>query len=230
MSFRESHLEFRNRLLSIYDTEEVATYDEWITSLTPEDHAACLADLTCHCYLSPGMSVLDAGAGTGALSVTLSQISGLNITALEPSDAMLRRLRSKAELSDIAVHQGFCDHHSDRFQFPQDHFDVVASRQLTNTLFDPMAAFHNWHYWLRPSGYLIIMDGLYDRDDWRDQWRAFVDSLPLSACRTIATVPYLLEYCGFSVEFAGYMNRTNDRPSTRTKRYMVVARKATQAR
>lgn len=228
MDYREGYLKFRQRLLSMYDTEEVAKYDAWISSLTVDDHRASLSDLLPHCPLRPGMTVLDAGAGTGALCIMLSLVPGLQITALEPCNAMLDRLRGKPEIAGIAVHQGFCDHLADRIHFSAGSFDVIASRQLTNTLFDPLSAFENWHYWLRHGGSVIVMDGLFDRESWPDPWSDLVDQLPLSACRTMATVPYLLEKCGFSIEYVGLMERTNEMPSTRTKRYMVVARKPKQ--
>jgi SAM-dependent methyltransferase len=175
------------------------------------------------------MTVLDAGAGTGVLCMMLSLVPGLQLTALEPCGEMLDRLRSKPEIAGINVHQGFCDHLTDRSHFPAGTFDVVTSRQLTNTLFDPLAAFENWYFWLRPGGWVIVMDGLFDRDGWPDPWKDLIDQLPLSACRTMAMVPYLLEKCGFAIEYVGLMERTNEMPSTRTKRYMVVARKPQQA-
>ncbi|MFN6130518.1 MAG: hypothetical protein ACK5AC_16120 [Planctomycetota bacterium] len=51
MDYREGYLKFRQRLLSMYDTEEVAKYDAWISSLTVDDHRASLSDLLPHCPL-----------------------------------------------------------------------------------------------------------------------------------------------------------------------------------
>lgn len=104
-------------------------------------------------------------------------------------------------------------------------FDLIASRQLANCLFDPLAAFRNWYSWLRPGGAVVVMDGLFDRHDWSEKWEGVVDTLPLSACRTTATVPYLLENTGFRIDFVGLMDHTNALPSTRTQRYMVAATK-----
>ncbi len=170
MSFRESPIEFRQRLLSLYDRDEVAKYDEWIKQLSIDDHQATLDDLQPYCPLRSGMQVLDAGAGTGALSIALSQVPGLQITALEPSELMLDHCRAKPELSRVRLVQGFCDDPSDHALFPLASFDVIASRQLTNNLFDPLAAFQNWHGWLRAEGRLIVMDGFYDRNGWSGRW------------------------------------------------------------
>jgi SAM-dependent methyltransferase len=225
MSFRESQTEFRNRHLLAYSTEEAVKYDGWIATLSLDDHNATLLDMIQHCELLPGMSVLDAGAGTGALCLTLSLVPSLQVTALEPCPAMVERFQQKPQLADVRICQGFCDHISDRSHFQADAFDVIVSRQLTNNLFDPLAAFGNWYHWLRPKGLVVVMDGLYDRGAWGGQWESYVDRLPLSACRTMATVPYLLECSGFDIEFVGFMDKTNALKSTITKRYMVVAKK-----
>jgi SAM-dependent methyltransferase len=193
-----------------------------------DDHQACVEDIGHHLPLTDGMSVLDAGAGTGALCLALTQIPGLQINALEPSRAMGKLLSAKPSLSDISVVEGFCDHANDRDLFSADSFRVIASRQLANCLYDPLAAFRNWHHWLRPGGCVIVLDGHYQRSAWSGKWTDMVDTLPLSACQTNAAVPYLLEEAGFRVDFAGSMNATNARPSTRTKRYMVVATKPSE--
>ena len=103
------------------------------------------------------------------------------------------------------------------------------SRQLGNCLFDPLAAFENWHYWLKPTGAAILIDGLYGRSAWTGIWEEEVDALPLSACQTMATAPYLLEAAGFDVETVALMARANKRPSTMTTRYVTVARKPAEA-
>ncbi|HMO93844.1 MAG TPA: class I SAM-dependent methyltransferase [Pirellulaceae bacterium] len=193
--------------------------------MTSDDHDACVADLKRCVKFRADMSVLDAGSGTGALCLSLIRIPGLRITALEPCQAMSDLLKMKPGLGQITTVCGFCDHAEDRKHFDANSFDVIASRQLANCLFDPLAAFRNWHYWLRPGGVVVVMDGLFDRDAWSGVWEGTVDTLPLSACRTTATVPYLLEQVGFHIDSVGPMTATNALPSTRTQRYIVAATK-----
>ena len=226
MSFRERFAESRRRYLDAYNVDEASKYDAWVTALQAADHEACLQDIASSFSFATGMNVLDVGAGTGALCLALVRFSGLRITALEPCPAMLDRLGSKPELNQVATVEGFCDHPDDRSLFPAKQFDVIVSRQVANCLFDPIAAFQNWHHWLRDQGTVIVIDGLFDRSDWTGVWAEMVDSLPLSTCRSMATVPYLLEQTGYSIEFVGAMNQTNARPSTRTSRYMVLAKKS----
>ena len=92
-----------------------------------------------------------------------------------------------------------------------------------NGLYDPLAAFRSWRRWLRPDGTVLVIDGLYGRDGWRGMWEEEIDALPLSACQTMATVPYLLEASGFRVRAVQRMATVNALPTTRTPRYVVVA-------
>ncbi len=225
MSFRDIQSICRMRYLAMYDAVEASKYNAWVDAMTDADHDACIADLK-HCVeFFGGMAVLDAGSGTGPLCLALVRIPGLNITALEPSSPMIDLLKSKPELAGVTTVQGFCDHAADASIFNASSFDLIASRLLVNNLFDPLAAFRNWKHWLLPGGLVVIMDGLFGREDRKGEWQRFVDDLPLSACGTTALVPYLLEQLGFHVEYAGLMNHTNAMPSTRTKRYIVAARK-----
>jgi SAM-dependent methyltransferase len=225
MKWRGTQSASRKRYIEKFDTEEVDRYESWILQLTREDDEAVLSDISRVFKFRGGMSVLDVGAGTGALCRILSQIPQLFITAMEPSPAMLEKLRTKPELKNVTVVEGFCDSHNDHEYFDDSTFDVIVSRQLVNGLFDPLTAFHNWHRWLKNDGSVIVIDGLYNRSAWTERWEEEIDVLPLSACQTISTIPYLLEATGFKINAVNYMKSTNLIPSTRTKRYIVVASK-----
>lgn len=225
MTYRGTQQDSRQRYLEAYDADGAAKYDEWVQSLNSADHDACVADLKSCVQFREGMDVLDAGSGTGALCLALVRIPGLRITALEPCAAMQELLVSKPELQGVSTVSGFCDSVDDKNNFQPQSFNLIASRQLANCLYDPLAAFRNWHRWLRPGGTVVVMDGLYDRDAWSGEWDGMVDTLPLSACRTTATVPYLLEQVGFRIDHVGPMVHTNALSSTQTTRYIVAATK-----
>ena len=223
--WRISQAESRRRYLEKFDTAEVDSYDALVGTLAPDDEAAYRADLARVYAFRAGQSILDAGAGSGALAQVLGGVGGLAISTLEPAPAMLARLRGKPSLAEVVAVEGFCDHADDRRHFGAASFDAVFSRQLANGLYDPLAAFHNWFHWLKPGGAVVLIDGLYGRNAWTGRWEEEVDALPLSACQTSATVPYLLEAAGFRVNAVERMAQVNARPSTRTTRYVVVATK-----
>jgi SAM-dependent methyltransferase len=224
MEWRGSQADSRHRYLTKFDAAEVDRYDASVGHLEREDQDAYLSDLGRVARLGEGATVLDAGAGTGALCGILSRLPRLSITALEPAPAMLARLTSKAELRGVIAVEGFCDAIEDRRHFEVARFDAIVSRQLVNGLFDPLAAFSNWHHWLSPRGVVVVIDGLYGRSAWTGIWQEEVDVLPLAACQSTALTPYLLEVAGFRIESVGLMEAVNRMPSTRTPRYVVVAR------
>lgn len=225
MSWRGSQFESRTRHLAHYCVEEVDRYESWVSQLGDADDEACLSDLRPEFEFLGGMSVLDVGAGTGAMSRVLCRVADLSITALEPSPHMIAKLRAKAELRNVRVVNGFSDSKADLPLFEASSFHAIVSRQLLNGLFDPLTAFRNWHQWLKPNGTLIVIDGLYNRQDWTGTLECELDELPFSACRTVAMAPYLLEAVGFDVSTVKWMEATNTMPSTRTQRYVVIARK-----
>ena len=214
----------RARHVGRYDAAEVSVYDQTVAQLSPEDELAYWQDLAAVFDFPDGASVLDVGAGTGALSMILARHgSGLRLTALEPSAAMLKVLGDKPELARARAVLGYCDSAEDRRHFAAGEFDLIVSRQLVNGLFDPLMAFANWRHWLRPGGSVLVIDGIYGRAGWTGDWARDVDLLPLSACQTRAMIPYLLEAAGFHIRSVGWMEKTNGRPVTRTPRYLVVA-------
>ena len=225
MRWRASQADSRDRCLAKFDVAEVERYDASVARLSRQDEDAYLSDLSDVVQFRAGTSILDAGAGTGALCGILSRLPGLAITAMEPVPAMLAKLRSKPELQRVVAVEGFCDNISDRHHFNAAQFDAIVSRQLVNGLFDPLTAFRNWHYWLSPDGAVVVIDGVYGRSSWTGIWQEEVDVLPLSACQSTALAPYLLELAGFRIEAVRWMEAVNTLPSTRTHRYVVVARK-----
>lgn len=226
-AWRIDRAQSRARYLAKFDAAGAADYHAAVGTLGPEDEEAYQADLERLLPLAAGAVVLDAGAGTGALTLVLTRLPGVTVTALEPAPEMLAILRGHPRLRGVTAVEGFCDAAEDRPHFPQGRFDAILSRQLANGLYDPLGAFANWSHWLRPGGAVLVIDGIYGRDAWTGAWSEEVDVLPLSATQSRATVPYLLEAAGFRVEAVRWMDAVNRRPVTRTPRYAVLARKVT---
>lgn len=225
MNWRGNQAEARRRYLSNYSETGAADYDAMIGLgvLNETQESALTEDFSAAYKLRPGNHVLDVGAGTGALSLALMRLEEIELTALEPSAAMLDRLRKKDGLRSVSTVEGFCDSTDDCGLFPSDNFDVIASRKVVNGLFDPLTAFRNWYSWLKSGGSVVAIDGLFDRGSWTGDWAREVDTLPFSACQSTAMTPYLLESVGFKIESVAMMAASN--PTTRTPHYIVVATK-----
>jgi SAM-dependent methyltransferase len=232
MNWYEEREAARHRHAARYDADEVRAYaaQQGLGSLRPDEERAYLDDMARAVSWRAGMRVLDAGAGTGTLSAILQRVPGLEVSALEPSVAMLEALRQRSGSERMRIVHGSCDQWDDGRHFPDASFDVIGARQVVNGLFDPLAAFRHWHRWLAPRGLVVVIDGAYGRDAWQGDWAEEVDVLPLAATQSLATVPYLLDLAGFRIEAVDWMTAVNALPSTRTRRYMVVARRPATAR
>lgn len=191
--------------------------------MAEELELACLADLEEAVPWQAGWRGLEVGAGAGAFTRVLARRGGLSWTAQEPVPAMLAALKAQPALAQVEGVLGWCDAPEDRKAFEGASFDLIASRQLTNGLYDPVVAFENWWHWLKPGGCLAIAEGLYGREAWTGAWAEEVDELPLSANASLALLPYLLERTGFEVLRVGLMARSNALSSH--PRQLVVARR-----
>jgi SAM-dependent methyltransferase len=230
MDWHERRGAARRRAVGKYDVAEAQAYAavQGLGWLTAAEENAYLTDLDGVVQFVPGACVLDVGAGTGVMCSILRRLPGIELTALEPSAAMLAQLQAKPELANVRAILGFCDEPHDRDRFGEGQFDVIVARQVVNGLYDPLLAFRHWHHWLRPAGVVVVIDGLYGRDGWPGRWEEEVDALPLSATQSMASIPYLLEASGFHIAAVERMTTVNALPTTRTPRYVVVARKASR--
>jgi SAM-dependent methyltransferase len=180
---------------------------QWAKGMPPEEEEAWLADLLEPFPLPPQGRALEVGAGAGAFTKVLARMEGLSWTAQEPVPVMLAALQAQSALAGVEARLGWCDAPEDREAFPAEHFDLIASRQLTNGLHDPLLAFAHWRHWLRPGGWLLIVEGLFGREAWSGPWAQEVDAYPLAANASLALLPYLLERSGFRIHHVGLMAR-----------------------
>lgn len=235
-NWRINQFEFRRQWVQRWTASEVQSYQACAGELNAEQLDCHVEDLSQVYSFEHPIHILDVGSGAGTVCDILCRWAvaaggesdfrqACRITALEPCPAMLDLLRIRTASFGIPVSAvcGFSDHLDDRTFFREATFDLVISRQVANGLYDPVAAFENWHFWLRRAGTVILMDGAFDRAGWSNV--SDVDLFPLSSTKSLSTIPYLLERSGFEVQSVGWMSRTNQHPTTRTPRYVVVARK-----
>jgi SAM-dependent methyltransferase len=106
------------------------------------------------------VSVLDVGAGTGAMSLLASEL-GHDVTALDLAPAMLAQARSKAEERGLAI--TFVVGRAD--EPPPGPFDAVMERHVLWTSPNPVATLRAWRAVTRPGGRLALFEGVWGRTD-----------------------------------------------------------------
>ncbi len=143
-------------LLGRYHGDVRATYDDvadrydrfralWLRLAGGEAEQAMLDDLDD--TLSPGQSVLDAGAGTGALSrEILSRQPGASITMLDLSPRMLARADDLPAVKTVGSML--------EIPFEDNSFDIVVSAWVIETVADPIGAVSECLRVLSPDGHL----------------------------------------------------------------------------
>jgi SAM-dependent methyltransferase len=138
--------------------EDAAVYDD-----SPEHHprrpherAAWGATLR-RLLPDPPARVLDAGAGTGFVSLLLAA-QGYQVTAMDLSAGMLEKLRAKAARQGLDVEIVRADAASP----PDGPFDAVVERHLLWTLPDPAAALAAWQQAV-PTGRLVLVEGTWGK-------------------------------------------------------------------
>jgi SAM-dependent methyltransferase len=152
-------VELNDRVRAYWDAD-AATYDDSPDhgAASPAERAAWNAALV-RLLPAPPSQVLDAGAGTGFLSLACARL-GHRVTALDLSSGMLDRLRAAAGRDALPVEAVEAAAESP----PPGPFDAVVERHLLWTLPDPGAALAAWRA-AAPAGRLVLFEGLWGRAD-----------------------------------------------------------------
>ncbi|NUC74003.1 class I SAM-dependent methyltransferase [Haloterrigena sp. SYSU A558-1] len=120
--------------------------------------------------------VLDAGCGTGVLSLLLAEL-GHDVTGVDFAPSMLERAREKARAAGQSVefHRG----DAEALAAPDDAFDLLTARHLVWTLPNPAAAIREWQRVVEPGGRILLVEGYWDHDEPWDEYEVIHDDLPL---------------------------------------------------
>jgi SAM-dependent methyltransferase len=103
----------------------------------------------------PPADILDAGAGTGAMSILMAEM-GYRVTALDLSPAMLARAVEKAAIRGLELQAWVAP----ATEPPPGPFDAVLERHLLWTAPDPVGALRAWR---RVAPLLVSYEGLFSR-------------------------------------------------------------------
>ncbi len=130
---------------------------QWDSNPFAQERAIKIADaIGAAVPLSPPMTALDYGCGTGLLSVPLKDKLG-TITLMDSSSGMLAVLREKITAQGIAnmvVQPGDLTHTA----LPDTHFDIIYSSMTLHHIPDTGAILQRFHTLLKPGGVLCIAD------------------------------------------------------------------------
>lgn len=111
--------------------------------------------------LRPGMKVLDVGTGAGFFAILL-QNEGMNVTAIDLSEEMIKEAQQLAEEYTSGVEFKVMD--AEALSFKEETFDIVLARNVTWILPHPDKAYREWLRVLKPGGVLLNFDADYGRE------------------------------------------------------------------
>ena len=154
------------------------------------------------------LRILDVGTGAGFFAIVLAQL-GHSVCGVDMSQAMLDEGTSLAQQGGCAVTFQCMD--ACCLDFESASFDALISRNLTWTLPDAAAAYHEWNRVLRPGGVLLNFDADYGsvsfldladqhvgiNDDMMLECESIRRQLPLSAQSRPEWDMYALRSAGF---------------------------------
>src|SRR5436190_5968881 len=123
------------------------------------DHR-CLAEL-----LRPGLSVLDVGCGTGAITAGIAKAVGPHghVVGVDRDEALLELARAEnAVLPNLRFESGDAASLQFRAQF-----DIVTSARTLQWIAEPGVAVSKMKEAAKPAGVLVILDYNHTRNKWQ---------------------------------------------------------------
>jgi ubiquinone/menaquinone biosynthesis C-methylase UbiE len=136
-----------------------------------------------HLRPTPGMTLVDIGAGTGVFSAAFSDWFGLPVLAVEPSDAMRARIPRTPAIEAFEGDAG-------ALPLPDESADAAWLSLVVHHLPDLEAAAHEIRRVLRPRAPVLIRQGFPDRLDRVELVRWFPETT-----RVAGTFPSVEDTC-----------------------------------
>lgn len=106
----------------------------------------------------PCMRALDIGCGPGFFTILLAK-AGHKVTGVDCTPNMLEEASANAKAQGVEVELRQMNAHA--IDYPDNTFDLIVSRNVTWTLYEPEAAYKEWKRVLKPGGRLLIFDAAW---------------------------------------------------------------------
>lgn len=100
-------------------------------------------------------NILDVGCGPGFFAAILGS-QGYHVTGVDISKGMVKEAKERVEKLGIDADFKVMDSH--KLNFSDESFDVIISRNVIWTLYDPKGAYKEWIRCLKPGGKLLAFD------------------------------------------------------------------------
>jgi SAM-dependent methyltransferase len=170
--------EVSDRIREFWDAD-AATYDATPShAILDPVGAAAWRQVLIEALPEPPALVLDAGAGTGALSLLAAEL-GYDVTAFDLSSGMLAQAERKAADRGLDARMRFVV--GSVTEPPSGPFDAVIERHVLWTVPDPVAALRAWRDVARR---LVLFEGVWGSTAIRDRARTALADTIRRAMRT----------------------------------------------
>jgi SAM-dependent methyltransferase len=134
----------------------------------------------------PPAAILDAGCGTGSLSVAMAEL-GHQVTGIDSSPAMLALAKKKAAASGVSIRYEVMDAAAPRLAVGRYH--AVVCRHVLWALPEPGAVLRRWARLLKPGGRIVLIEGFWHTGAGihvQDMVAALPDSLALRTVQDLS--------------------------------------------
>ena len=142
-------------LMARYWSEDAGNYDRVVKTELGSWQRQAWLELFQELLPENARDALDFGCGPGFFSLILAE-AGLSVTGIDCSEGMIEAARRNALTSSrrpVFLQSGI-----EEAPFSAESFDVIASRNVTWTLPDPLGVYRKCRDLLRPDGALLIFD------------------------------------------------------------------------